>query len=575
MSINQLILELKENNEDFEFYPTSKEMIEVIAPYLDHESVLDIGCGTCNFQKFINEIYKKRCKEYEQKFKMWEDLGGYHSQQNKPKEPEKPINKYYVMEKSKILLQKLDKDIICLGTDFNTNTLIDKKVSTIFCNPPYSEFTNWLQRIISEGNYIQAFLVIPQRWKENQETMNLLEFYKTSYDILGSFDFLEAERKARAKVDVVRFYKKRYYSCFESRYYRKDNQKDFDQDAFDGFFAKTFNIETKKIESDYEREDRINKQKQDKITGALATQEGSKAQILVNLYNEEYNTLINHLNLIMQLDENVLETFGFSVEKVKEGLKSQITGMKYRYWRRVLDEMNEITDRLTHESRESLMRDFQELQCLDFTIENIYSLILWVIKNANKYYENQLISFFKKLSDEKNVKPYKSNQRLFEKDGYYWNSEKKTNYVLDYRIIMSYMFRMGWSGQLETNMETERTLQDIRTIANNLGFETLDYGWTDYPTLWGEKKYIYNKVGEKPFMEYKVYQNRNMHVKFNQEFTKALNVEVSRLLGWIRTKEDIKNEFPDQLAKGAEKYFKVNKYISLENSGIKLLGTLQ
>ena len=274
----------------------------------------------------------------------------------------------------------------------------------------------------------------------------------------------------------------------------------------------------------------------------------------------------------MQLDENVLETFGFSVEKVKEGLKSQITGMKYRYWRRVLDEMSEITDRLTHESRESLMRDFKELQCLDFTIENIYSLILWVIKNANKYYDEQLISFFKKLSDEKNVKPYKSNQRLFEKDGYYWNSEKKTNYVLDYRIIMSYMFRMGWSGQLETNMDTERTLQDIRVIANNLGFETLDYGWTDYPKLWGEKKYIYNRIGEKPFMEYKVYMNRNMHVKFNQEFTKALNVEVSRLLGWIRSKEDIKKEFPDQLAKGAEKYFKANKYISLENNGIKLLG---
>lgn len=575
MSINQLVLELKENNQDYEFYPTSKEMIEVIAPYMDYETVLDIGCGTCNFQKFINEIYQKRCKEFAEKFKQWEYLGGYSSNQDRPKEPEKPISKYYVMEKSKILLQKLDKDIICLGTDFNNNTLIDKKVSTIFCNPPYSEFTNWLQRIISEGNYTQAFLVIPQRWKENQETMNLLEFYKTGYDILGSFDFLEAERKARAKIDVVRFYKKRYYSCWQDKYYRKDNQKDFDQDAFDGFFAKTFNIETKKIESDYERENRINKQKQDKITGALATQEGSKAQILVNLYQEEYQTLINHLNLIMQLDENVLETFGFSVEKVKEGLKSQISGMKYRYWRRVLDEMSEITDRLTHESRESLMSDFKELQCLDFTIENIYSLILWVIKNANKYYNDQLISFFKKLSDEQNVKPYKSNQRLFEKDGYYWNSKKKTHYVLDYRIIMSYMFRTGWSGQLETNMETERTLQDIRTIANNLGFETLDYGWTDYPELWGEKKYIYNKVGEKPFMEYKVYKNRNMHVKFNQEFTKALNLTVSRLLGWIRTVDDVKREFPENMTKGIEKYFNINMSISLENSGVKLLGVLQ
>ena len=61
-----------------------------------------------------------------------------------------------------------------------------------------------------------------------------------------------------------------------------------------------------------------------------------------------------------------------------------------------------------------------------------------------------------------------------------------------------------------------------------------------------------------------------MHVKFNQEFTKAMNVEVSRLLGWIRTAEDIKNEFPAELANGAEKYFKVNKNL-LVNNNLKLL----
>ena len=112
MSINTLIKELKNNNEDFEFYPTSKNMIDVIIPYLDHETVLDIGCGTGNFKKFVSEADTSK------------------------------IKKYYVMEKSKTLLNKLDDDTICLGTDFNANTLLDKKVSTIFCNPPYSEFEN-------------------------------------------------------------------------------------------------------------------------------------------------------------------------------------------------------------------------------------------------------------------------------------------------------------------------------------------------------------------------------------------------------------------------------------------------
>jgi len=58
MSVNQLVLNLKENNEDFEFYPSTKEMIEVIYNDTDdsRSEWLDIGCGTCNFKKYFNEI---------------------------------------------------------------------------------------------------------------------------------------------------------------------------------------------------------------------------------------------------------------------------------------------------------------------------------------------------------------------------------------------------------------------------------------------------------------------------------------------------------------------------------------
>ena len=56
MSVNQLIFDLKENNEDFEFYPSTKEMIEVIYNDADDSSEwLDIGCGTCNFKKYFEE----------------------------------------------------------------------------------------------------------------------------------------------------------------------------------------------------------------------------------------------------------------------------------------------------------------------------------------------------------------------------------------------------------------------------------------------------------------------------------------------------------------------------------------
>ena len=574
MSINSIIKELKENNQDFEFYPTTKEMLRVIYPHMKSENILDIGCGTCNFKKYMKEFAREDADFHnmieEENFQRGERNGEKYYKREKTAEDFYKINKYYVMEKSTILLGKLDDETICLGTDFLNSTLIDKKVDSIFCNPPYSDFKNWTKKIITEGNFKKAFLVIPQRWADDIEISSLLKRYKTSFEVLGSFDFMGAERQARAKVDIVMLKKDKYRN--DGSYYDNNKQDDFENDSFDIWFNDVFGVQEKK-EDDYISEYSKHTAKKEKIKNELVTEGAGKGKILVDLYQKEYNTLIEHLKTIMQLDEEVMKTFGFSVSKIKEGLKAQIKGLKILYWDMVFEEFEEINSRLTSSSRSELRENFTELNCVDFTIENIYALILWVIKNANKYYDSQLIDFYKNLSDWENVKPYKSNQKLFERDGYRWNSgEEKTHYTLDYRIIMSSPFRVTWSGKLESDCYNgEETLKDIFVIAKNLGFEP---GYMHKPKGFGEKTNIYLNSGDDKdgvFMEYKIYKNNNMHVKFNKEFTKALNVEVSRLLGWIRTKEDIANEFPPEMAKGAEKYFKTNVFIPLEGNGIKLL----
>ena len=81
---------------------------------------------------------------------------------------------------------------------------------------------------------------------------------------------------------------------------------------------------------------------------------------------------------------------------------------------------------------------------------------------------------------------------------------------------------------------------------------------------------VYYKGSNKVFMEYRAYKNGNMHVKFDIEFMKAMNVEVGRLLNWLRCKEDIQREFTDEMSKGAEKYFKSN-YVCIGNNTIKML----
>ena len=143
---------------------------------------------------------------------------------------------------------------------------------------------------------------------------------------------------------------------------------------------------------------------------------------------------------------------------------------------------------------------------------------------------------------------------------------------MDYRIIMSSPFRTGWHGEFEVDFYSKNTLADIKVIARNLKFQVTDK--IDYPDSFGEKGYMYflNNGKEEVFMEFKAYKNGNMHVKFHQEFTKALNIEAARLLGWVRSKADVVREMPSEYADAFDKYFGSN-YTAI-GTAMKLLGTI-
>ena len=69
-------------------------------------------------------------------------------------------------------------------------------------------------------------------------------------------------------------------------------------------------------------------------------------------------------------------------------------------------------------------------------------------------------------------------------------------------------------------------------------------------------------------MEARFYKNGNVHLKINQDFMKAFNIEAARLNGWVRSAEDILNEFPDECkvsAKEVQKYYKANFLITYNN----------
>lgn len=572
--IGWLVANLKNAGQDFEFYPTTRDMVEMIwlemkkrdSIRTEFGNVLDIGCGTCNFKRWIEELnaefeasekarqessYAKVRKAAAKEGRDRIDYSEYYHARS-----EIPLSRYFVIEKSRILIERLEPSTIVLGTDFNATTLLDKEADTIFCNPPYSEYETWMKRIIFEGRAENMFLIVPERWKTNESIAKAISETAAAVKVLGKSDFEDAERRARAKVDIL--------------YIRKRMDGENRHIAFDRWFDETYPMGEQSVYAyDECREERERLERE--LLGGK-----NKIEVMVCGYNEAMKTLDGNFRAITSLDACVLKDIGIEKKAVKEALKSKISGLKNVYWDAVFNNLDEITSRLTGKTREELKERFIGLRSVDFTAENIYSLIIWVIKNANRYFEKQLIDFFEGLSSVENVKPYKSNQRVFtEKNWRCWrdgSTEKPSHYTLDYRIVCSgwyFMSSYSWNRDKMESEKIRKKIGDFIAIARNLGIA--DKFDVDLPGEFGEKAQVKMLFGEKwvSLFDYRCYRNNNVHVQFNIEFTKAMNVEVARLLGWIHSAEDIKQEFPPELAKGAERYF--NRNVTIDLGSVSLL----
>lgn len=553
MVTTAFIEQLKNAGEDYEFYPTTKEMIKAIWMYHKNRcmdkafsDVLDIGCGSCNFKRFVDEFNTS----------MGTRLG---------------ISNYYVIEKSLILLEGLDASTIVLGTDFRETTLIDKEVDTIFCNPPYSEYEEWTAKIINESKCKWIYLIIPQRWNKSEKILKAL--YRLGVDpeeekklpekerkiaVIGRFDFLsKAERKARAKVDIV-FIHKEYT---------------FKESGFDNFFDDIFGMpETGGDNYNFEYEEK--RAASQELKAELLTGK-NKVELLCNGYEAKQKQLFEYFKTICNLDVGILKAIGVHKNAVKSALKKNFTGLKNLYWETAFDCLEEITSRLTSESRRELLHRFTLLKTVEFTPSNIYSLIIWIIKNTNKYAEEQMIKFFMAISSPENIKNYKSNQKVFEQDNWRYKKGSFTHYTLDYRIICTTYALPGQSGYTYNFDQGlfKYKVENICTIAGNIGFNVAGI---DLPACYGAKGVVFFSTGKsklETLFEFRVYKNNNVHIKFNIEFMKALNVIVAQKLGWIKQPEDIAREFTAEMAQGAGKYFNTFKSIALETGCALLLST--
>jgi len=500
-----LIKEVKENQEDFEWYPTTNEILDVMFNDIDSRyfSILDIGAGNGKVFSRLEELLKTNAKDEYDKFNV----------------------KKYAIEKSQTLIENMPKDVFIVGTDFNEQTLIDKKVDIIFCNPPYTEYSQWTEKIIKEASSNVAYFVIPTRWRKQDNIKKAIKLRDATVEVLGDFDFLNSEdRKARAVVSLVKV-------LFKNGYGRED--------AFDVWFKEHFKFNiNRKEKTSYG----IEEEKREKLTSEIVTGTNLISR-LAELYSRDFERLLNNYKTLEELDSDLLEELNVSVENIKEGLQQKIEGLKNRYWRELFDKLDKITDRLTHKSRQKLLDTLTNNTSVDFTVSNAYSIVIWAIKNANNYYDEQLKELYFEIASKDNIINYKSNEKVIE-DG--WRYEKKSmkNYSLDYRLVLPLYQTIdtSWSGTYRgLSTQASNILDDIVTVATNLGF-TIDDSHKHIHWTFGAKEY-FNFSDGKLFMEVKLFKNGNAHLKFAKEFMKKFNLEAGRLNGWIKTPKEASNEF--------------------------------
>jgi hypothetical protein len=541
----QLIHDLKEAGQDFEFYPTTAEIIGALVRDMAKQndeirysrrhqgkgsldSILDVGAGNGKVLKSIRATMENRNSKAESYDRLH-------------------ISNYYAIEKSPLLCGQLDESIFIIGTDFHEQTLISKTADVLFSNPPYSEFEAWAVKIIRECAGVLVYLVIPERWENSLPIADALAFRGVKAHIVGRYDFANSEdRTARAKVHLLRI----DYADTKETAFERTFREEFA--AFIATFGKSPKGKKAAWGDDDEDEPKAAPTGKGRFASLVVGENYPSA--LVALYNEDMAKVYRNYQAAAQLDADLLREFDIDPARIMGCLKERLTGLRQLYWHELFERMRPITERLTSKSRDALLSQLKANVNVDFTTSNIHAVIVWALKNANRFIDSQLVGVYENMIDKCNVKLYKSNKRAFV-DGWRHEETGNSHYLLDYRIVTH---RVGgtcsesWRGESGLEKRAFEFISDLLTIAGNLNFATTDLWALSYedwkPGEAREFAYLTPKKTRETLVEVRAFKNGNLHLKLNQKFILALNVEHGRIKGWLKNPMEAAEELQDPQA---------------------------
>lgn len=551
-STHQLVKQLKDAGEDFEWYPTTTEQLNVVAEHIsnifeDYDvtsrygqniRLLDIGAGSGSALDHLSKHLESI-----------DDVTGKVER--------------LAIEKSTIHINSYRKrDIVLIGTEFNEVNFISKSCDFAFVNPPYKYYTAWLAVLLSQLNFKALYAVLPSRWKDCDTIKRAIKRRGiTNVDVIGESDFYDAERQARAKVDIVCFYFGKMPSA-ERMKLRKDRNSHYKptlgaggNTPFQMFIENELGLvkTTSKTTNEFrehEQKERIRREmaKEGSDSHQLVKYNGVLAALIDN-YERDMQNVLEQYKKISSLSGTLLDELGVDYDALVKGVKDKLYGFRRVYWQLLFEHLDAISSRLIS-SHKIKMLNTLNANALDFTERNAIYIIGYAVDIANESIDEGMISVFKKLTSPETVlKYYKSNERVYN-DNWRYNSDdtqhKDSKRLLDYRFVYSSHSNFhidSWKHGL--NDSAREFVSDIKVIFTLLGYSklTLSHNMDDMAP--GKKLAI---TGTLPtgksvtLITITFYKNGNRHLRWCQQAMLRFNCTVAQILGWVRSKEEFERE---------------------------------
>lgn len=567
--MDSLIQTLKTHDQDFEFYPTTNEILVKIAETLkgylraygdDKRSyknggftILDVCAGDGNALLTLKQQLEKAdfiC------------LQG--------------------IEKSPMLYSMWDNSINLVGTDFFQENLHSKTANVLFCNPPFSQTETWFKRLLTEhSSRVQhIFFVCPSKQglsDKYRDMFNDFKFAKDSknhYDISmtvlqnengETFSFENADRSARVDTVILHIDLHKYAEY-----------RDFERSDRDALFAQYFPELQNKLEhsEDYSYKRKAREEKSKELESFMLSQAGEQdlVKILVDSFCAERNEFLDAYNKLNDVPTLLLDKLDIDLSKAKNLLFKTLQELDTQYWSKLFKLYEPLKQKLTSSSVNRLMKYVSERN-IAFNYDNCLAVTLLAVQKTNEMIVQQLLDKYKHWAEVGNYKAYKSNQRLFNEGRFkdciapedltnnwsYGSDKKRWHEVsidnimpfsigerkkLEYRIVdchLSFSGGYSWAG-FDPNSSAMQAVHDIIIIARNLGYTVSDFEQTcDY----GDRVSVYatDRNGKNIVLfDFKVFKNGNAHFFLNKGLMIDIMLVVGKYLGWVHTKEQVMDD---------------------------------